>query len=62
MLTIARAQAATRNNYFPLNPSSCSNYGGCEFRHICSKAPGIRENFLKGDFVQGKRWDPLETR
>lgn len=62
MYYIQRAQQATRENYFPLNPSSCNNYGGCEFRHICSKAPSVRSNFLKGDFVQGKRWDPLEVR
>lgn len=62
MYHIERARQATRNNYFPLNPSSCNNYGGCEFRHICSKAPSVREQFLKGDFVKGKRWDPLEIR
>lgn len=59
---IERARQATRDNHFPLNPSSCNNFGGCEFRHICSKAPGIREQFLKGDFVKGRRWDPLEVR
>lgn len=59
---IEKARQATRDNYFPLNPSSCSQFGGCEFRHICSKAPGVREQFLKGDFVKGKRWDPLEVR
>lgn len=62
MYHIEKARQATRDNHFPLNPSSCGNYGGCEFRHICSKVPSIREQFLKGDFVQGKRWDPLEVR
>lgn len=62
MYHIEKARQATRDNYFPLNPSSCSQYGGCEFRHICSKAPSIREQFLKGDFVQKKRWDPMEPR
>jgi hypothetical protein len=62
MYHIEAARRATREDFFPMNPSSCSNFGGCEFRHICSKAPGIRENFLKGDFVIGKRWDPLEVR
>lgn len=62
MYHIERARQATRDNYFPLNPSSCNQYGGCEFRHICSKAPSVREQFLKGDFVRGKRWDPLEVR
>jgi len=62
MYHIERARTATRENHFPLNPSSCNNYGGCEFRHICSKAPGVRDQFLKGDFVKGKRWDPMEVR
>lgn len=62
MYHIEKARQATRDNHFPLNPSACGMYGGCEFRHICSKAPSVREQFLKGDFVQGKRWDPLEVR
>lgn len=62
MYHIERARQATRDDHFPMNPSSCNNYGGCEFRHICSKAPSVREQFLKGDFVKGKRWDPLEVR
>lgn len=62
MYHIERARQATRDDYFPLNPSSCNNYGGCEFRHICSKAPSVREQFLKGDFVIKPRWDPLEPR
>lgn len=59
---IERARQATRDNYFPLNPSSCSQYGGCEFRHICSKAPSVREQFLKGDFVRKETWDPMTPR
>jgi hypothetical protein len=39
MHTIGRAQQAARDNYFPMNPSSCGNFGGCEFRHICSRSP-----------------------
>ena len=45
-----------------MNPSSCGNYGGCEFRHICSKSPQVREMFLKGDFSKGAVWNPLERR
>lgn len=62
MYHIERARQATRDNYFPMTDTSCSLYGGCEFRHICSKAPNIREQFLKGDFVRGRTWDPLEVR
>ena len=62
MYHIEKARQATRDNYFPMNPSACGLFGGCEFRHICSKAPSIREQFLKGDFVKGPTWDPLLPR
>lgn len=62
MTTIQRAQAATRENHFPQNPSACGNYGGCVFRTICSRDPGARKNFLAGDFIQGGGYDPLERR
>lgn len=62
MATILRAQTATRENYFPMNPSSCGNYGGCEFRHICSRSPSVREQFLKGDFAVGPIWNPMQAR
>lgn len=48
---------------FPMNLESCSNYGGCEYRDVCSKNPGIREQFLKGKFNQDTNmWDPLKQR
>lgn len=59
---IQLTRKATAENYFPMNTTSCNNYGGCEFRHVCSKSPAVRKQFLKADFVQGKRWDPLEAR
>jgi hypothetical protein len=62
MVTIQRAQAATRENHFPQNPSACGNYGGCVFRSVCSRDPGVRKNFLAGDFIQGGGYDPLEKR
>lgn len=62
MYTIERARQATIDNYFPTNPSACSMYNGCEFQHVCSKSPSVREQFLKGDFVKGRRWDPMEVR
>lgn len=59
---IREAQRATRENYFPMNPSACGNYGGCAFRNVCSKDPKARKNFLKADFEQGGGYDPLERR
>lgn len=60
--TIERARRATHENNFPINPSSCGKYAGCEFRGICSRTPGVRENFLVGDFIKSERWDPLKRR
>lgn len=62
MFWIAQAQNATKQNYFPMNAASCFMYGGCEFRKVCSRAPGMRKNFLAADFTQGPTWDPLEKR
>ena len=60
---IQEAQQATKDDYFPMNPGSCHNYGGCEFRSVCARSPVVRKQFLKGDFVQrAKLWDPLEAR
>lgn len=53
MYHIEAAQRATREQHFPMNPSSCSMYGGCVFRRICSRSPEARENFLRKDFVRG---------
>lgn len=62
MTLIERTRATTVEQSFPMNSSACGNYGGCEFRHICSRSPSVRENFLRGDFVQGPIWNPLENR
>lgn len=62
MHTIDAARAATARNEFPMNRTACGNYGGCEFRHVCSRSPEVRPQFLKADFTQAERWDPLERR
>lgn len=62
MWLIETTNKAVKENHFPMNPSSCGNYGGCEFRKICSLSPHVRENFLRGDFVKDKKWNPLERR
>ena len=59
---VDQARTATLNRNFPMNPASCGNYGGCEFRNVCSKSPEIRGQFLKGDFEQLPTWDPLKAR
>jgi len=62
MFHITTAQHASREKHFPKNTSSCGNYGGCQFRHICSRGPAVREQFLKADFEKQPRWDPLVAR
>ena len=62
MRRIADFNANVRESYFPMNPASCNNYGGCEFRSICSLPPRHREQFLKGNFQKQPRWNPLERR
>lgn len=62
MFTIGLARQATAKGTFPMNPSSCSKYSGCEFRKVCSKSPHVREQFLLADFKKSERWDPLKRR
>lgn len=59
--TIDSARQACALDHFPMNTTACGNYGGCEFRGICSRSPAVRENYLKSDFT-GHVWDPIERR
>jgi hypothetical protein len=49
-------------NRWPMNDTACDKYGGCMFRHVCSKSPGVRDKFLQSDFEQGEKWNPLIPR
>ncbi len=60
-----QAETYAEANYWPMNDTACSMYGGCRFREICSKDPGVRENFLKSKFTKlpvEERWNPLKSR
>lgn len=46
---------------WPMNDKSCHKFGGCPFRSICSKDPGVRENFLESNY-EVRHWNPLEVR
>lgn len=61
MLHIQAARKATKENHFPMRPSSCSNYGGCMFRDVCALSPTVRPNALAADFEK-RVWDPLQRR
>lgn len=62
MMLIERIRLMTSNNYFPMDRTACGNYGGCEFRTVCSRDPAVRRQFLLADFTQGPTWDPLDRR
>jgi len=59
---IKQAINATKLNFFPMNTTSCGNYGGCEFREVCGKNPSVRTQFLKAKFTQQSSWSPLDRR
>ena len=61
LYTIELARSATALNEFPMNLTACGNYGGCPFEPLCSRDPGVRENFIKSDYVE-HNWDPLKAR
>lgn len=62
MLNILRAREDTSDNLFAMNRQSCGNYGGCDFRDVCSASKTHGKRLLAADFVQRPRWDPLERR
>lgn len=62
MHNITVARRAVHEDYFPMNASACGNFGGCEFRHVCSRSPVVRHQFLKADFAQLPIWNPLQSR
>jgi hypothetical protein len=61
LLHIRAAERYAEADYWPTNDKSCHNYGGCPFRGICSKDPGVRDKFLESNFVRNP-WNPLAVR
>ena len=53
-----QAETYATTNYWPQNDTSCSKFGGCQFREVCSKSPGIRETYLRGTF---DKINPIES-
>jgi hypothetical protein len=48
---------------WPMNLTSCGNYGGCPYKILCTRAPVIRSKFIEGDFIHPEKpWDPLTPR
>lgn len=59
---ISEARRAHETQTYRMNPTACGNYGGCEFRKICSRHPDHRPNLLAADYVRRDIWDPLKQR
>ena len=58
---IGQNELFVQRNHWPMNDTSCNDYGGCAFRKICSKDPRVREQYLKSDY-RVEKWDPLKVR
>lgn len=49
------ANECHRLSHWPMNTSSCSMYGGCEFRRACAMSPEFRMNYIDGNFEREPR-------
>lgn len=58
---IGQNEVFVLQNHWPMNDTSCNDYGGCTFRKICSKDPRVRQQYLESDF-KIEKWDPLKVR
>lgn len=59
------AESFASADYWPMNDTACDKFGGCRFREVCSKAPGVRDIYLKSKFdklEEHERWNPLRPR
>jgi PD-(D/E)XK nuclease superfamily len=55
---LGQAEAFATAGYWPQNDTSCSMFGGCKFREVCSKSPQVRETYLAASF---DKIDPIES-
>lgn len=50
-----------RDEFFPMNLTSCDKYAGCIFRKVCETDAANREWKLKRDFTTVAEWDVAKT-
>lgn len=55
------AEAGEDESRWPMNLTACGNYGGCEYRLLCSRSPKVRKTYLASDF-RAHNWDPIKSR
>ena len=48
---IGQAETFAEQSYWPMNRSSCGNFGGCDYRKVCSRSGAIRHHWL-GDMTK----------
>lgn len=60
-LWMKTAMQYAEQGYWPMNETSCMDYGGCSFRKVCSADPSVRERYLKSDYHK-RVWDPMQRR
>jgi len=58
---IGQMESCAAEGRWPMNDKSCDQYGGCEFRSVCSRPPNARARWLELDFAK-RVWDPLRIR
>lgn len=58
-IVIGRAREDAERGYWPMNDKACF---GCEFRRVCTVSKSHRDAWLRDDFIQRPRWNPLEVR
>lgn len=56
---IKQAEGAAEAGYWPMNKKSCYT---CPFKQVCSKAPELREAYLRANFTKGEPWDASADR
>jgi hypothetical protein len=61
LVTIQQNERYVEDDFWPMNETACSNYGGCPYREVCGSTPEIRPRLLDGLFHK-RMWDPLVVR
>lgn len=56
-----KAQGYAEAGHWPMEETSCSMYGGCQFQGVCSRSPAERDRVLQSNFVR-RPWNPRATR
>ena len=58
---IKQAEGFALRGNWPMNDKSCDKFGGCVFRKVCARDPGVRNAILESDFTR-EPWNPLAIR